>query len=274
MQPTFERKPGKRLYTPREGMHCAPAGFGGYLQGPRSAGAPWDPTQDAGDATLLLLPGNYNGAGTWADVSGGGNHAVTGSGTDPGIPGDSLGADFDGTQWFVVPMSLADDVSYPGAALAGPQSGSIIVGYSQTVNEVDGGDYFNQAAISGDGATPGIYMTDAGAKCVGYDGIAYKAAIIGSPAAAAWHQVMGKWDTTGLYCTYDGIPWAGVAQDFFAPPANRLSVGNIGPTTYIGRSYSNNLTGTIRYLAVYPYPISNAKRLQWYNWAQANGLFS
>ncbi len=223
----------------------------------------WTPLQDVGTVTLLLMPGGWDGT-TWTDVSGHGHNVPI----DSGAPGNVNGCPtFDGatTALRLTNVSLADSVSYPGAALSDPDNGSVVVVSKQTGPlPVDAGDYFNPATITGTGATPGLYQTDAGARCTGYDGMNYVDAFAsgGVFPADAGHVQFGAWDNVGLYCATDALQLGSVHP--YNSPEVRLSVGNIGADTWIGRSFSAIFTGTI-----YAVAVSN-----WTKWARKVGLIA
>lgn len=237
----------------------------------------WSPLDDVGTLSLLLMPGDYDpdalgaGVGRWVDSSGNARHADLVTGANPADDGFGNPV-FDGaTTWLdIVGASLADSVSYPGAAMADPDNGSIIVIEKQTSLDADIGDYFNPAFISGTGATPGLYASDTYTKTVGYDGATYVQANAPSGVAASGvaHIQFGAWDATGLYAACDENAFGAVVPYGVGP----LSVGNIGADTWIGRSYQVPMSGTLYLVAVYPTKISDAKVAQWRAWAIAQGL--
>jgi hypothetical protein len=238
---------------------------------PVSSSIFWKPQDDKGTLSLLLMPGDWSpnldpAKAVWRDSSGHGRNATVAPGANQ--PGYSGGCPvFAGAETLTIfGASLADNLSFPGASMAAVDNGSMIV-IAQTSSPLpgDSADYNNPAMISGTGATPGLYHSDTNLKCVGYDTVTYIRADAtgGSPAADVRHLMIGTWDGVGLFASADGAPQNGT---FYG--VGPLSTGNIGPDTWIGRSFATFYTGTILLVAVYPTRIDNAKIAQWYQWAR------
>jgi hypothetical protein len=236
-------------------------------------GAPaWSPLDDA--ATLLMLPGGYSitgtkgvdASGTWLDESGNGHHAVQAVDALCPVPHASAWPIFNAanTEFLQTNASL-DDITWPANAITSPDNGAIVVIGKTTLLAAYAPNYGNAAFITGEGATPGIYLDDAGGRITGYnDGAVYEDAIrAGGVAADTPIVVAGKWDSIGIYASRAGAAWSAVTP--YAAGAS-LSVGNIGQNTWIGRSFSTYLGGDVRAVGIY------ATLAQWQAWAVAQGL--
>ncbi len=244
---------------------------------PVSSSIFWKPQDDKGTLSLLLMPGDWSPnldptKAVWRDSSGHGRNATVVAGANQ--PGYSGGCPvFAGAETLtIVGASLADNVSYPNASMSSVDNGSMIV-IAQTSSPLpaDAVDYSNPGMIAGTGATPGLYHSDTNLKCVGYDSgaVAYVRgdATGGSPSANQRHMFAGAWDSGGIYASADGNSFNGTAWG-----VGPLSTGNIGPDTWIGRSYGSFYTGTILLVAVYPSRVPPEKLQQWYQWARRVGL--
>lgn len=239
----------------------------------------WSPTDDIGDFSVLLLPGDYavvgtpnvNAVGTWTDSSGNDYDAVMDM-TGQQVPTDDGDGnpvfDESNTDALVISQSL-------NGTLASPDNGAFLVIASQTSPlEATVANYQNRTMLAGSGATPHLIADDAGLRMGGYDSNAYIEAQRAGFVAATVTVCAGKWDDTGLYVSLDGENWNAVEP--YGMTFTSLDATALGAATYVGNGFGfgHAWDGTIYCVAIYPdsADLDNAKLAQWKTWADAQSF--
>jgi hypothetical protein len=234
----------------------------------------WTPREDIGVVSLLLMPGQYNVSGgvigRWTDLSGYARHAQRMAASVPTANAQGCPV-FDGTTYLDIASSVFDTVAVPPVTMTAVDNGTMIVVSKQT-SALDSQvlPYANPATISGTGAAIGLYQYSLGAKCTGYDAVGYVDAFAagGVFAAGEGHVQVGAWDSIGLYCAADSLT-LGTVTPYNAP---QVGLTAFSTSTYIGRGYSSNFTGTIYAVAVYPTKVTDQTVSNWTRWARAVGF--
>lgn len=234
--------------------------------------------------TCELLPGAYsvvgtqgiNAVGTWNDVSGNNNDAVSNTGTDAPVATstDIVGIpDFDGAVTglcLIINQSLASAGGSPPDMATLSQGTEIAAFIADDSDVATPADYTDAIIACGSGASAGIVFNDDGITWEAYD---EDAAIYRRPAATAAaigqkHFACGRWNGTTWEAKANGSSFVSVTA-----VANILSNGNVGADTELGRSFAGGrfFDGRLIFYFVYPTAISNENVDKIRTWAQGLG---
>lgn len=233
--------------------------------------------------TLALFPGDYavagtqgvDAVGTWQDSSGNNYDAVSAGGVD------APAAHASGVPDFVAANALHLVVAQSLGSAGGVPPDLATLGAGTQINFVepdlssgaeDPTAYADAVVSTGDGASAGITYSDAGISWEAYDEGAFanyrRSAAVGSNTGVK-HFAAGRWSGTTWGCFVNGTTEQTVTADSAV-----LSNGNVGPNTYIGRSYAGGryLDGRVHCMLVYATAISNANVTKIRSWGQQRGI--
>lgn len=235
--------------------------------------------------TCELLPGAYavtgtqgvDAVGTWTDVSGLGNHAIS---DDTANPGGSVNAPaaVSGIPDFVAAEGLFLKISQSIASAGGvpPDMATLTQGtqincFDPDVAVAPDINYTDALISVGNGASSGIVYNTSGISWEAYDevdALYYRT----DPVSAALnikHFAAGRWNGNVWGCFVNDAP-----EEIIPNTAGVLSNGNVGPTTELGRSYNGGaqFDGRISLFLMFPTAISDANVAKIHAWSQQRGI--
>lgn len=231
--------------------------------------------------TCMLTPGNYavvgtqgvDAVGTWADISGQGNDAVSvdfisAPATDPsGVP-DFVAID---ALNLIINSSLGSaNGSPPDMCELGSGTEIAFVDPDLTSGAED--IYYSDAIIAGgNGASAGLTYSDAGLTWEAYDEVSglYLRPVSTAAAPGAKHFTCGRWNGSLWEHRANDTSFNSVTAD-----ASVLSNGNVGPSTIIGMSYTGTryFDGRINAFITYATALSGADIDKIYGWGRQRGI--
>lgn len=242
--------------------------------------ADWTPLSDIALQSALYLPGSYvvtgtagvNQSGTWSDTSGNNRHLTSFTDNDGfnAPTRHALGYPIFGGAGKNALQRLG--TSYSVNLSSGPSGAMITVAEQDAPLDPVIGNYQNMSITAGSAATPHFCGDSSGIRFGGYDAVAYVASTTPGLVGGVAKLFAGKWDTTGVYSSFDGAAWSAVTPYVGAGP---LDTGNMGPDFYVGCGYGKSYVwkGHVKAFAVYPNfaNLSTAKIAQWQVWAARLG---